>query len=254
MTKEIKSHWCCVECKSKQPKLGNINTPVRAPAECMSDFDVTDTDNVTIRRSHRKSTPASSPKSDESPAPFIRVGGPMVTGSVPVDRSDGGLAEFMAEMREFRREMAALRDSLTIRLDDFERRLGALEQDRRECGPECAADLERTVADLKQELNDRDQEALLVDLEIGELPEEKGVGVIQSVTVLAARLGVTLDQRDVVFAERVGPPAPRGGAPGTPPPARRATRCCACAPRPRRACWRPHLLQRAPHSLQSSAL
>jgi hypothetical protein len=53
-------------------------------------------------------------------------------------------------------------------------------------------------------LADRDREALLADLEVGMLPEEKGVSVVQSVTVLAARLGVPLERQDVVFAERVG--------------------------------------------------
>ncbi|KOB51985.1 Zinc finger DNA binding protein, partial [Operophtera brumata] len=62
----------------------------------------------------------------------------------------------------------------------------------------------RTVAQLKIELNERDQEALQSDLEIGHLPEEKGESVLHAVTVLAAKLGVTLEARDVVYAERVG--------------------------------------------------
>ncbi|KAL4719374.1 hypothetical protein ACJJTC_005009 [Scirpophaga incertulas] len=66
------------------------------------------------------------------------------------------------------------------------------------------ANLERTVAELKTELNDRDQEGLLADLDISCLPEEKNENTLQAVTVLAGRLGVTLDERDVVFAERVG--------------------------------------------------
>jgi hypothetical protein len=37
------------------------------------------------------------------------------------------------------------------------------------------------------------------------------VSVVQSVTVLAARLGVPLEARDVVFAERVGAPPAEGG-------------------------------------------
>jgi hypothetical protein len=120
----------------------------------------------------------------------------------------------MGEMREFRKEMAILRDSLTARLDDFEQRLTALERCREEVKPEHASELEQAVADLKREHDNREGGALLSDLEIGELPEEKGVSVTQSVTVLAARIGVTLDQRDVVFAERVGaPPLEAGGRP-----------------------------------------
>ncbi|KAL0870239.1 hypothetical protein ABMA27_005272 [Loxostege sticticalis] len=103
------------------------------------------------------------------------------------------------------------------RLDEFERRLEAAERRQAEAVPEvgssAVAGLERTVAELRLELNDRDQDALLADLEIGQLPEAKGENVIHSVIVLAGRLGVTLDERDVVFAERVGaPPAEAGGA------------------------------------------
>ncbi|KOB75143.1 Uncharacterized protein OBRU01_08794 [Operophtera brumata] len=41
------------------------------------------------------------------------------------------------------------------------------------------------------------------DIEIGHRPEEKGENVLHAVTVLAAKLGVALEERDVVFAERV---------------------------------------------------
>jgi hypothetical protein len=202
MTKEHKSTWICVECKSRQPKGGNnTNTPVRPMAECVSVS--VDSDNVTIRKSHHTRTITTSPELSESP----------VAVTAAPDRCEE-LAEFVAEMREFRREMAALRDSLTVRLDDFERRLGTLERRRDNSATERTAELERTVADLRKELDDRDREALLADLEIGQLPEEKGVSVVQSVTVLAARLGVPLEQQDVVFAERVGaPPAEAGGRP-----------------------------------------
>lgn len=111
-----------------------------------------------------------------------------------------------SEMREFRLEMADFRVSLAgvnARIDGVERRLEAIEQGRAEPPPEIA-DLQTKVTLLQQELNDRDQEALLSDLEIGHLPEEKGESVLHAVTVLASKLGVTLEPRDVVFAERVG--------------------------------------------------
>ncbi|CAK1603676.1 unnamed protein product [Parnassius mnemosyne] len=103
------------------------------------------------------------------------------------------------------------------RLDEFERRLEAAERRQAEvvseAGSSAVAGLERTVAELRLELNDRDQDALLTDLEIGQLPEAKGENVTHSVIVLAGRLGVTLDERDVVFVERMGtPPAGAGEA------------------------------------------
>lgn len=46
MTKELKNTWQCVVCKSKQPKIDNTNTPVRASF-----------DGVTVQRGADKSSP-----------------------------------------------------------------------------------------------------------------------------------------------------------------------------------------------------
>lgn len=132
------------------------------------------------------------------------------------------MSEWMSEIREFRREMAEFRASiagLTSRMDSIELRLEAVERGREESSPE-VADLRCKVALLQQELNDRDQEALLSDLEIGHLPEQRGENVVHTVSVLATKLGVVLDERDIVFAERLGV-AQGAGAAGEAPRARR---------------------------------
>ncbi|KAL4708969.1 hypothetical protein ACJJTC_005830 [Scirpophaga incertulas] len=57
-------------------------------------------------------------------------------------------------------------------------------------------------------------EALLTDLEIGQMPEDKAENAFHAVCVLATRLGVPLEERDVVYAERVGArPDEAGGRP-----------------------------------------
>lgn len=117
------------------------------------------------------------------------------------------------ELKEVRREMAEFRVSVTsvsARVDGLEERLEVVEQrcaagvSEPESHSAAVADLQSTVVRLQQEINDRDQDALLADLEIGQLPEERGESVLHAVTVLAAKLGVPLEERDVVFAERVG--------------------------------------------------
>lgn len=116
------------------------------------------------------------------------------------------MSEWMLEIREFRREMTEFRGSiasLSSRMDTIELRLETVERAREDSSPE-VADLRCKVALLQQELNDRDQEALLSDLEIGHLPEQSGESVMHTVTVLASKLGVVLDERDIVFAERIG--------------------------------------------------
>lgn len=112
-------------------------------------------------------------------------------------------------MAQFREAYA----SMVTRLESVEQRVAALEEKQVVTVEESAKtkELERTIMQLRADLNDRDQEALLSDLEIGQLPEEKGENVAHAVTVHASRLGVKLEERDVVFAERVGPPAKETG-------------------------------------------
>ncbi|XP_041983196.1 uncharacterized protein LOC121736175 [Aricia agestis] len=86
------------------------------------------------------------------------------------------------------------------RLEGLERRVEVVEK----TSSSKVADLEQVVSQLKSELNDRDQEALLADLDVGNLPESTGENTTHTVTVLAAKLGVQLSSTDIVFAERVG--------------------------------------------------
>ncbi|KAI8423595.1 hypothetical protein MSG28_012673 [Choristoneura fumiferana] len=80
--------------------------------------------------------------------------------------------------------------------------------------------LANTGAELKAELNDRDQDLLLGDLEISGIPEAASENGSHLVGLVARSLGVVLDERDIVFAARVGAPrrsrdvAEGGGAAG----------------------------------------
>ncbi|KAL4717770.1 hypothetical protein ACJJTC_000919 [Scirpophaga incertulas] len=117
------------------------------------------------------------------------------------------ILECVKGMREFRSEMELLRASFAsvcVRMDGIEQRLQALEQRSPDLSDDRVALLEQTISGLKLELNDRDQEALLTDLKIGQMPEDKAENAFHSVCVLATRLGVPLEERDVVYAERVG--------------------------------------------------
>ncbi|KAL4705408.1 hypothetical protein ACJJTC_002431 [Scirpophaga incertulas] len=87
-------------------------------------------------------------------------------------------------MRQFRMEMSLLRESftaITARLESVQRRLEVLEARKPEAGADRVAELESV----------------------------NGENVFHSVAQLAGRLRVVLENRDVVFAERVGaPPLP----------------------------------------------
>lgn len=117
------------------------------------------------------------------------------------------IAECMAEIRSFRKEMAEFRTTfggICQRLDVLEQRMDGFEQLNLTTEKKGIAELEDSIAQLKLELNDREQEALLADLDIGGLPEEKGENIVHTIIVLGTKLGVQLEEKDIVFAERVG--------------------------------------------------
>lgn len=191
----VSKAWVCPECTTRTRK--GDNTPVRPAAH-----DVL----MPARAAAVRAAPAVSPA-----APCLDL-----------QSMHRELTEWMVEMREFRQEMAEFRASisgLSVRMDSIEQRLEAVEQQREKPLAELT-DLRCKVILLQQELNDRDQDSLLSDLEIGHLPEEKGENIVHEVTVLAARLGVALEERDIVFAERIGIMQGAGAA-GEVPRARR---------------------------------
>ncbi|KAL0809347.1 hypothetical protein ABMA28_011554 [Loxostege sticticalis] len=207
--------WRCPSCRSREPKANNSETPVRSGEG-----------GVTLRRGG-SGPPAMEMELDVSlPDPEL---GTREDTQHNIAAEPVGLRAIVEEWRRFREDIRA--DLRTMR-DEFREDLRALRGEMRELtglvrrcegrvdvveepSPSArvsAEGLRRTVEELKLELNERDQEALLADLEIGQLPEQKGENVQHAVVVLATRLGVPLEERDVVFAERVGaPPAEAGG-------------------------------------------
>ncbi|KAL0879391.1 hypothetical protein ABMA27_003152 [Loxostege sticticalis] len=220
--------WKCVACKSKQPKTGNQDTPARAGAG-----------GVTVRRGASRMSPSGLDALAPEPLTLEAIFFEVLRSREETREQHRDVCAQIAGLKDMVRELSGRVErcegrvtALDERISSLESRsnsigkdsagrLGAVEQrleavEARRPGPEtdagAVAELERTVSVLRQELNDRDQEALLADLEIGQLPEAKGENVLHSVCVLASRLGVPLEERDVVFAERVGaPPAEAGG-------------------------------------------
>ncbi|XP_063381881.1 uncharacterized protein LOC134668330 [Cydia fagiglandana] len=139
----------------------------------------------------------------------------------PAERQHENVAEelrlFRSEFRAarddiagLRHEVAELRELITgyqARFEAVEERVKALEEQSQEraSGGADYNELAGTVAALKQELSDRDQDLLLSDLEIAGVPEHPNENPSHLTSLIAQKLGVSLDERDVVFAERVGP-------------------------------------------------
>lgn len=113
------------------------------------------------------------------------------------------LSAFTREMSTFRQEMSSIRSSLTDvnnRLDAFDERLSKLEG--REKYDEATDD---TMAEFRAELNERDQELLKNDVEITGISERDGERLMHVVSLICNKLGVIIDDRDVVSVQRAGP-------------------------------------------------
>lgn len=118
--------------------------------------------------------------------------------------------QIFAELREsFREQVATLRsENLKLR-EEF----SALE---RKVDSSDVAKMSEAISDLRNQLNDREQELLINDCDITGIPEHDGEPVGHLVMTLAAKLGMKLEERDVVSAVRVGPK--RGLVVGAPAP------------------------------------
>ncbi|KAI8420410.1 hypothetical protein MSG28_008907 [Choristoneura fumiferana] len=112
------------------------------------------------------------------------------------------------EMAGLRRDIAEMRSSIggfQARFEAVEERISRLEARTEERAADGAGDhLANTVAELKAELNDRDQDLLLGDLEISGIPEAASENGLHLVGLVARKLGVALDERDIVFCGACG--------------------------------------------------
>ncbi|XP_048003921.1 uncharacterized protein LOC125240119 [Leguminivora glycinivorella] len=104
--------------------------------------------------------------------------------------------------------MSSRMDSCDSRIDNLCARIEALETKTASpsglSGNGTDASLLETIAQLKTDLNDRDQDLLHNDLEISCVPEQAGENTIHIVSTLGQKLGVTLSEHDIVDATRVG--------------------------------------------------
>lgn len=122
------------------------------------------------------------------------------------------LKEYIAEqMSNFTQQLLTKIDTLATSIQTFnsrfnhiEERITTIEKRLDEKVNDNIHELAVTVDRLKCELNDREQEILLNDIEISGIPEANGENPVHIATLIGNKLGVTIDERDVVGAERVG--------------------------------------------------
>lgn len=183
--------WRCPECKVKVPRQSNnAGTPVRSVA---SDCEGSQSPPTVEDHGSAYHTANCSSGAD-------------ITIELQLFREE--MRATRLEMMEFRSTIAALAVTVTAcnsRLDSLETRLELVEQQLKEPKQNEVETLERIVVELRQDINDREQELLLNDLEITGVPEEQQESLGHIVASVALKLNCKLDERDIVNVERVGP-------------------------------------------------
>ncbi|CAG9137758.1 unnamed protein product [Plutella xylostella] len=144
------------------------------------------------------------------------------------------LSKILEELQKFRTDLNALRSDFTgfrseirelssslksccLRVDKVEDRMETLEKRMESFGEadiEEISKLKNTISTLENQINDREQQSLSNDIEISGIPEGSGENVIHIATLIASKLGMTLEERDVVHAYRKG--TKREGKPSRP--------------------------------------
>ncbi|CAG9784126.1 unnamed protein product [Diatraea saccharalis] len=212
LTKEKRETWKCTLCVSKQPRTDNTNTPVRS-AE----------DKITTKRGAATTSPHS--QLDISMMD-INCENNTSDNSRETGLSGSNLDVLIYELRLFREELSTTRrkigelnvslsnlvsrmDACETTIDKLNARVEKLEQrinrDPLILEPDNNTFL-ASMEQLKHEINDRDQELLLNDIELACIPEQKGENLTSIAITLAKKLGVNIGEQEVVCAMRVGRP------------------------------------------------
>lgn len=204
MTKEHKSNWKCEKCVDIAPLLDSGGVD--------SGFS-----NITTRKRPVINTASSSCAPPGASLNIVDEGSSIIVAEMRLLRDDiistvrAEMQEFhntvRVEMQEFRRSITSLTSAVgacNSRIDELTNRVELLENSpsNRELTDICQ--LKKTINGLKLELNDRDQEVLSNDLEIAGIPQEQNENPTHLILGVALKLGVTLEERDIVSAERVG--------------------------------------------------
>ncbi|CAG9783345.1 unnamed protein product [Diatraea saccharalis] len=229
---ERKDNWKCPLCVSKRPKTGNTNTPIRTATseietEQHSHLAARDNEgdqNVTIRNKTSRSTIAekrqtvltvqkpshnsliTTEEKHNSPSTVTECSRSSVDSAIVTE-----LKLYMGEL--FHAQTNSLREMITnltetikaqaIRIEKLEAKVLELEERK---GMDV---LDNKLKQLQLEIYDRDQTLLANDIEITGCPEMGNENCIALVRSIATKIGINIEEKDVVSARRVGPARPQ---------------------------------------------
>lgn len=189
---QVPSSWLCPDCRAKLPRSNADSTPARGACR-MHTMD------QSVSEEYLNTT--------------------AMDTTLEIQEACFDMRIFREEMRQaseeckaWKSEMAEVRllmVSMGERMSKLEERVDVIE---RQVATACVNEetlttirsLETAVSQLKTDLNDREQDLLLNDVDVAGIPEEDGESVQHLVLSCAAKLGVQLDERDLVNCARIG--------------------------------------------------
>ncbi|XP_047036585.1 uncharacterized protein LOC124642275 [Helicoverpa zea] len=219
----IPPSWRCPECKKNLVRDNRADTPIRGSAgsaggpasqtssvaRTTGELDASCSSPAPVVCEQQRASPSS------ASTPLHRSASTAVTAAREISPVVGsGLGLLMDELRAMRGEIQEFRKEMELemaqlvsamshcngRIDGLEARISALEQ-QAATGRSSA---DEVVEELRRELNDRDQDLLANDVEITNIPEAPSDHPIHIAKVVGLKLGVQLEERDIISAERVG--------------------------------------------------
>ncbi|XP_022831319.1 uncharacterized protein LOC111359858 [Spodoptera litura] len=205
----IAQGWRCPECKKHIARDNRTETPVRGSAQSPS----ADTNKMTAMAD---SGEPRSPRAGAEGGLSLAASAPLLGLSVAAETN---LQMIVVELRAVREEIKGFRKEMEVemsrlgaalgvcsaRVDGLEARLDVLEQRATATTVSSGScNLDRVVEDLRREINDRDQDLLVNDVEVSNLPETKSENPVHIVKAIGRKLGVNFEDCDIVSAERIG--------------------------------------------------
>lgn len=194
--------WYCVECKNVTQRKRNDSTPVRRQHEVPMDLNMS----------------CDQPEGAEAPPLPLEVAS-LVQISKLLDRKLGAHHEALSkELAQIRLDFQLSIVTLGNQLSTLTSRIDALEKENTHLHTLIAElhntdvkpdqrneELTTLVSQLKTEINEREQDSLQNDIEITCIPESENESTETLIIAIAAKLGVSVEARDIVSSSRAGP-------------------------------------------------
>lgn len=211
LSKEQKSTWLCVECMSKQPKTGNLNTPIREHThthESKTCAGVSDNEDITFRKADPRLPSGSSSTEVSATGEWDNFTSTVTERVLKAIKSElptmfssilqQELSSIMTELRDFRA-------SLKFYNEEYEEMKATTENLKLDCIKLDRENnlLKATVGELSYRLNNMEQNLRENNLEVHGIPEHRSENLPNMLQQCAKVVGHNLVESEVIKCTRV---------------------------------------------------